>query len=178
MDEVQHHPSHPGTWAAAYRGEVVDWDSLFDGFLACVDWPSAPLWPEISAAFPDALILLSVRDADSWWRSASSTVFPAMDGAYFGPDAEDNGWTHMCVEMMNRFTPGWRDADIAKAAFAAYNDAVRRAVPAERLLVWTASDGWGPICDRLGLAVPATPFPNVNTTIETRAALGLDPSST
>jgi hypothetical protein len=174
MDEVRHHPSHPDAWASAYRGQMPDWSLMLDGYLACVDWPAAPLWAEISAAFPDALIVLSVRDTDDWWVSASSTIFPAMERAYFGPDAEDNGWTHMCVEMMNRFCSDWRDADAAKAAFERYNDEVRGSAPSDRLLVWKASDGWGPICDRLGIAVPDEPFPSVNTTAETRAAAGLD----
>ncbi len=58
-------------------------------------------------------------------------------------------------------------------AFERHNDEVRAGVPAERLLEWTASDGWEPICERLGVAVPGEPFPLTNTTSETRELLGM-----
>jgi hypothetical protein len=39
---------------------------------------------------------------------------------------------------------------------------------------WTnAIEGWEPICERLGVAVPDEPFPLTNTTSETRELLGM-----
>ena len=38
------------------------------------------------------------------------------------------------------------------SAFERHNEAVRAAIPKERLLEWTRPDGWEPICDRLGSA--------------------------
>ncbi len=58
-------------------------------------------------------------------------------------------------------------------AFVRHNDTVRRTIPTSRLLEWQPADGWEPICERLGLAVPAEPFPRVNTTDEFRAMLGM-----
>ena len=53
----------------------------------------------------------------------------------------------------------------------------RAAVPADRLIDWHPGDGWGPLCDGLGLPVPAEPFPHSNTTDEFRArvASGIPP---
>jgi hypothetical protein len=51
---------------------------------------------------------------------------------------------------------------------------VRATAPPDRLVEWRASDGWAPLCSALGLAVPSTPFPHVNASAETRAALGLE----
>src|SRR5690242_16311928 len=65
MAEVFEHPEHVPLWDQATRGEMPDWDALFDGYGAAVDWPMAAFWREIGEAYPDALILLSVRDADS-----------------------------------------------------------------------------------------------------------------
>ena len=48
---------------------------LLDGYVALVDWPGASFWREISAANPDALVLLSARDPEAWYRSASNTIF-------------------------------------------------------------------------------------------------------
>jgi len=171
MGEVQEHPEHPDLWAAAYGGALPDWDRMLDGYAATLDWPAAPFWPQLAQTYPTALILLSVRDADSWWRSASNTIFPAMASAYFTPDAPDDGWTGMCVGMMTTFTPHWQDERAAKAAFLAHNDHVRQTAPSDRLLEWQAGDGWGPLCERLGVREPAVPFPHVNTEAETRAQL-------
>ena len=55
MAEVFVHPEHVAVWHAAARGEPVDWHALFAGYAAAVDWPVGSFWPEVSAAFPDAL---------------------------------------------------------------------------------------------------------------------------
>ncbi|HMK63587.1 MAG TPA: sulfotransferase [Acidimicrobiales bacterium] len=170
--EVATRPDDPDVWADAYEGVPPDWPAFFAGYTATLGWPSAPLWPELSDAFPDAPIVLSVRDADSWWRSVSQTVLPAMAG-YFEPDAPDDGWTRMGRAILNRLTPQWRDETSAKAAFAAYNEHVRATAPPSRLVEWRPGDGWGPLCAALGLTEPGHPFPHANTMAEARAELGL-----
>ena len=173
MFEVRNRPGDPDVWGDAYDGRPPDWRAFFEGYEAAVDWPAAPFWREISEAFPDAIILLSTRDPDSWWQSASTTIFPAV-ATYFAPDAPADGWTRMGVGMMTAFTPAWREEDAAKAAFVAHNEHVRATAPPERLVEWQAGDGWEPICAALGLPVPDHPFPHKNTAAETRAALGID----
>lgn len=173
MLEVRERPADPDIWADAYEGLPPDWESFLDGYTAAVDWPSAPFWHELSEAFPEAPILLSVRDPDEWWVSVSRTIFRAME-TYFEPDAPDDGWTRMGRAMLNRFTPEWRDEAHAKAAFVAHNEHVRATAPAGRLLEWGPGDGWTPICTALGLDVPDQPFPHVNTNAEARQELGLD----
>jgi hypothetical protein len=174
MTEVRTRPDDPDVWGDAYDGRPPDWESFFSGYRATVDWPAAPFWFELSESFPDAVILLSVRDPDSWWTSASTTIFPAL-ATYFAPDAPDNGWTAMGRGMMTSFTPDWQDESAAKAAYVAYNEAVRRTAPAHRLVEWHPGDGWAPICAALGMGTPGIPFPHVNTTADTRAELGIDP---
>jgi hypothetical protein len=174
MLAVRERPDDPDIWADAYGGRLPDWRKFFDGYQATVDWPAAPFWKELSEAFPDAPIVLSVRDVDAWWKSASSTIFVAL-ATYFAPDAPDDGWTRMGRSMMDSFTPSWRDESAAKAAYLAHNDHVRATAPSSRLIEWTPGDGWEPICSVLGLDVPDHPFPHVNTTKQTRAELGLEP---
>ncbi len=174
MAAVSTRPDDAATWADAYAGEPPDWERFFTGYLATVDWPSAPFWPQLAEAFPSAVILLSVRDVDAWWASVSSTIFPAMAAAYFAPDANDDDWTRMGRGMMAEFCPDWQDETAAKAAFLSYNDQVRRSAPAGRLVEWQAADGWGPLCEALGVAVPTLPFPHLNSTADTRRQLGLD----
>jgi Sulfotransferase domain len=175
MFEVRERPEDPDTWGDAYEGKLPNWETFFDGYKAAVDWPSAPFWRELSEVFPDAPILLSVRNADAWWKSTSSTIFIAL-ARYFAPDAPDDGWTRMGRGMMAKFTPAWQDEEGAKAAYLAYNDHVRATAPAHRLVEWSPGDGWEPICTALELKVPDHPFPHVNTTAQARAELGLDES--
>jgi len=174
MLEVRERPADPDAWGDAYEGRPPAWQDFFGGYTATVDWPAAPFWSEIGAAFPDALILLSVRDADAWWKSASDTIFVALE-TYFAEDAPDDGWTRMGQGMMAAFAEDWRDEATAKAAYLAHNQFVRETAPQDRLLEWRAEEGWEPICRALRLAVPDEPFPHTNTSAQTRAVLGLDP---
>jgi hypothetical protein len=174
MDEVPGRAHDPDIWGDAYEGRPPAWDAFFEGYQATVDWPAAPFWAEISRAFPDALILLSVRDPDAWWTSASTTIFPAL-ATYFAPDAPDDGWTRMGRGMMDNFSSQWQNEASARSAYLAHNEYVRSTAPEDRFLEWRPEDAWGPICSALHLPVPDQPFPHTNTTNQTRAQLGLDP---
>jgi hypothetical protein len=157
MAEVFAHPAHVPMWHAAARGRMPDWRALFDGYGAAVDWPAASFWPELAAAFPDAVVLLSVRDPASWWESALGTIFPATQNV-------DGEWRAMIDAVFAaRFTSALGDRAACIAAFERHNAAVRSAVPSSRLVEWRAADGWVPLCAALGVPVPDEPFPRVNT---------------
>lgn len=158
-------------WTNAIDGEPVDWPTLLDGYRAIVDWPGAAFWPELTAAYPDALVLLSVRDPESWYRSASNTILIGVRQMAGGGDP----WMTALVRGLEQtFCRELDNPDAMMSAFVRHNDAVRSAIPAARLLEWTPSDGWAPICERLGLPVPAEPFPVTNSTGDFRAMLGLE----
>ncbi len=175
MVECFTHPDHPAQWHAAILGESVDWDRLLDGYRAAVDWPAAACWKELAEHFPDALVLHSERPAAEWFRSADATIFEGFKQPTPAGDDRDGPWADMALAMLTeRFTPDFLDRDAAMAAFNAWNADVRETAPPERLLVWCPGDGWGPICDALGLDVPDQPFPHANTTAEFREMSGLD----
>ena len=172
MVEVFGHPEHAPLWTDSMLDKPVDWEKVFDGYVATVDWPGGGVWDQIYAANPDAMVLLSTRDsADTWWKSASNTIFIAI-GRDALPGGED--WYAMAQAMMNRFSPDWQNEDAAKAAYEAHNARVRELVPADRLIEWQPSDGWGPLCEGLGLPVPDEAFPVTNTTDEFRQMIGLN----
>jgi hypothetical protein len=169
MVEVFEHPEHVPLWCAAMRNEPIDWDALFEGYEATVDWPGGAVWREISAAYPGALVLLSTRrTSDEWYASASRTIFPARESA---TPPGMHGWRAMADAMFVRLTPDWRDAEATKAAYERHNAEVRAEVPADRLVDWQPDDGWGPLCEALGLPEPEDPFPLTNTTEEFRRRL-------
>lgn len=172
MVEVFPRPEHVPMWHAAIRGGQPDWEQMLQGFTATVDWPAAAVWEDLHRAFPDSVVLLSIRDDPAaWWRSFSETILQVMKR---GPGQPDDEWYAMSVAMLNRFTPDYADADAAMAAYEAHNQAVRNSVEPGRLIEWRPKDGWGPICQGLGIAEPDEPFPHVNTTDDFKAMAGLE----
>src|SRR5207247_3936469 len=91
--EVFQHPDHVPLWQGAANGDMPDWDSLFTGYVATVDWPAASFWRELSAAYPDAGVLLSVRDSsDEWRRSAGRPIAEVTRRPAGGPDPGRELW--------------------------------------------------------------------------------------
>ena len=171
MVEVFPRPEHVPLWHAAILGQQPDWEEMLQGFTATVDWPAAAVWAELHRAFPDSVVLLSLRDDPAaWWRSFSETILQVMQR---GPAQPDDQWYAMSVDMLRRFTPDYADQGAAMAAYEAHNQAVRDSVEPGRLIEWRPKDGWGPICRGLGIAEPEEPFPHVNTTDDFRAMAGL-----
>ena len=173
MVEVFGHPEHVPMWQSAVDGDMPDWDALFEGYVAEVDWPASAFWRELSEHYPDAPVLLSTRDsAEQWWHSADRTIFELMKGER--PPAGTNPWMDMVTGMFEKTFADPLDKDAALAAYERHNAEVRATVPADRLIDWQPGDGWEPICAALGIPVPDDPFPHVNSTEDFRANLGLD----
>lgn len=175
MIEVFGRPDDIPVWKHAAGGDPPDWADFLSDFGAAVDWPVAAFWPELTAAFPEATVLLSTRDTAGWWTSASRTIFEITERG--APPDEPVFVAQMAMIrtlLDRRFTPAWRDESAAKAAYEAHNQAVRATVPADRLVEWSPGDGWDPICAALQLPVPREPFPHVNTTSEFREMAHLD----
>ncbi len=173
LEIVEAHPEHLDVWDRALAGDVPDWAEFLSEYAGTLDWPAVSFWEELSLANPDAIVLLSCRPTDDWWRSATQTIFPLqhiepVPGSLFEHVQE----TARTI-LEQTFTPRWADETAAKAAYERHNDAVRAAVPADRLVEWSPGDGWGPLCDALALPVPDEPFPHRNTTADFRANAGL-----
>ena len=161
MLEVFGHPEHVALWRDAAEGRPVDWASMLEGYGATSDFPACLFWREILDANPDAVVVLSTRrDADTWWESASQTIF-GLDPAQMPEEMGE--WFEMWRAVASaRFTSDWTDRDAAVAAYERHNADVRSSAPPDRLVEWQPGDGWGPLCAALGLAVPDEPFPHLN----------------
>ena len=172
MIEMFERPDQVEAFTAAIDGEPTDWSVVMADFTAMVDFPGSLFWREIAAAFPDAPVLLSTRDAEGWYRSASKTIFLSFDRT----PPELRPWMEAIRRgLRDRFSDDFENKDAMIAAYDAHNAAVRAEIPAARLIDWTPSDGWSPICAALNVPVPSEPFPLTNTTSEFRAMIGLDP---
>jgi hypothetical protein len=175
MLEVIGHPEHVQTWRTAGSGGQVDWPALLGGYVATTDFPACLFWRELVELYPDAVVLLSTRsDPQTWWESASQTIFrPDIEAVAEGMP---EWWAMWQTVSQARFTDHVRNEAAAKAAYERHNEDVRAGVPPSQLVEWQPSDGWEPICIALGLPVPEAPFPHVNTRAEMQARIA-DPSS-
>ncbi len=161
-------------WRRALEGEQ-SWDEVFNGFQATVDWPGSYFYRELIDAYPDAKVLLSVRDAEAWERSMRETIWGVIYGdsmihdlssARSRIDSKWRSYVELMAEMWCRSglidDGADTDAESMQRAMERFNDEVRATVPTDRLLVWSVADGWEPLCEFLGVAVPDTPFPHLN----------------
>ena len=176
MSELIEREADTPVWAAATRGEHVDWPGFLAEYAATVDWPACAFWEPIAAAHPEAIVVLSVRESpEAWWKSFERTIAQALQRDV---PPEDEGWVErrrMVLAMIeSTFTPDWRSRDGAIAAYRRHNDRVRESVPADRLVEYRAGDGWEPLCAALGVEMPEAPFPHTNRTAEFRASSGLE----
>src|SRR5262245_33965776 len=78
MIEVLTAPERAQHWLGRAQDGTHDWDTIFAGYRATVDWPAAAFWRELLVRYPDAKVLLSRRDADRWYDSVMNTIYPVM----------------------------------------------------------------------------------------------------
>jgi len=160
MMEVIGDPEQQTMWRAIAAGDPGDWDTVFANYSASVDWPSAFFWRELSQHYPDAKILLTVRDADSWYASMEKTILPVLRNS---TDPTSVGFA-----LIGRRVFGGRldDREHIIATYERNNAEVQAAFPSERVLTYHLGDGWGPLCAFLGVAVPDEPYPRTNSAEE------------
>ncbi|MEE4239804.1 MAG: sulfotransferase family protein [Anderseniella sp.] len=166
MEEVLHQmPVQVPLWCDAVAGRA-DWEAIYDGYGSAVDWPTAGFFGELYAAYPTAKFILTLREPARWVESFSETIYRLLSGREMVP-AEMLDWFDMAKAVIDRtgFPDGLDAAGLAKA-FEAHNQAVRAGIPASQLLEFDVKQGWSPLCDFLGLAVPAEPFPRTNDRTE------------
>jgi Sulfotransferase domain len=158
----------PG-WIRAADGDP-DWESVFAGFASTVDYPGCRFWRELTAEYPAAKVVHTVRDPDAWFESTQATIFSLrmrhrMDS--MPPELQE----FFDKTVRQDFGDLIGDRDFMTAAFRKHNADVERAIPAERLLVYEVAQGWQPLCDFLGVEVPDRPFPRVNSREEISAMM-------
>jgi hypothetical protein len=166
MLEVFKHPGHIKVWQAAAEGEELDWGDFLGEYEAGLDYPLSAFYREIIAAFPEAKVILTVRDPQRWYESTRETI-------YRGTAIPDwllrflplfRGMQRMVnTAIWERLFDGrFEERQYAIRVFEEHIEEVRRLVPQERLLVYHVKDGWGPLCAFLGVPEPENPFPHIN----------------
>jgi hypothetical protein len=130
-----------------------------------VDYPAAAFWRELIAHYPNAKVLHTTRDPEAWFESTQATIFaprgvadspPPLMAEFFGTVTRELGEKRHDRAFMIDF-------------FKRHDEEVKRTVPADRLLVYQAGQGWDPLCKFLGVPVPDAPYPKENSRAEFQA---------
>lgn len=168
MSEVIKSPETAAGWIAALNGDSGALPGLVGAYRAALDFPGALLWREMSELYPDAKVLLSVRDPRNWYESARTTILN-QDLRRQLERAVQPGAREVADALLGlnqaMAAKGFRSdlgQDEIIASYEQHNESVRAAVDPERLLVYEVGQGWGPLCAFLGVEVPGEAFPRVN----------------
>jgi hypothetical protein len=167
MAEVLMDPSRGPDWLRAAGGQS-DWNTIFNGYAATVDYPGCMFWRQLIQFYPSAKVLLSVRNPHEWFDSALQTIFSEEQNAPFVTSVLGEFFKKV---VFSAYGDRIHDRDFMIAAFQRHNDEVEQVVPRDRLLVYEVTQGWPPLCKFLGVPIPDLPFPRINSREERAQAL-------
>lgn len=146
-------------WLDVIEGRP-DWDTIFEGYRSTTDYPACTYWRELAQRYPEAKVVLTTRDPDSWFESVNETIFSdrmnaRTHGTPFG--------AMLRGVALDAFEGKREDRAFMTDWFMRRNQEVIDTLPPERLLVFHPKQGWEPLCEFLGVPVPDCPFPRVNS---------------
>ncbi|MCF8248026.1 MAG: hypothetical protein K9J37_16800 [Saprospiraceae bacterium] len=176
MKELLMAPDNLHHWTTLRDTGSTDWDKLYDGYQATVDFPCCPWYNEHMAQYPDAKVIFTTRPFEGWYKSVSSTIWKA------GPQTLPQKLGMMvklllnprlrkvikCVKFSKTSIFGglmhgeFADKAAAEKHFNQWREDVVASVPADKLLIFEVKDGWGPLCKFLGVPEPSEPIPHLN----------------
>ena len=167
---------HLNFWEGINDGSVPATPEQFremlikDEFKATIDYPCCKYYQTLMEAFPNAKVVLTVRKPEKWYRSVRDTIYQivaVLPNKRFmllfvwlsGMGRFVRMARGTAGEMFDSVGRGQTDA---VSFYQSWMNEVKSHVPPERLLVFSAKEGWGPLCQFLDLPVPEIAFPNVN----------------
>lgn len=172
MSEVFWHPSHADFWERAVKGDSVEWPKILHNYESAVDWPICSFYKELMAEYPEAKVVLTVRDAGAWHESVRATIFEISTPGpgslltrivgVFAPHIRKTGRMVNDLIWRGTFDGRFEEKAYAISVFERHNEDVKATVPPEKLLVFDVKEGWGPLCRFLGVEEPDEPFPRLN----------------
>lgn len=167
FSDLINNPDRIKPWLSVFerieKGQDPLWWTVFENIVATTDFPGAAFWRELAAAYPEALVLLSTRDPESWFESLEYVVLRSYRHRQNKPDKGEPHHARVGrLSLARAKLDIWASDEEIISAFQRHNDEVRNEIPKDRLLEWRVEDGWRPICERLNLAIPEAEFPREN----------------
>jgi hypothetical protein len=159
---------------ASYNRAEADWDKLYENYTAAVDTPTWIWWKELMEKYPDAKVILTMRDPDSWYKSMQRILLQrqamlknTVPNEFYQKRIDMTDVILKKSELLNPET--FVDEEYTKALYLKHYQEVMEKVPEEKLLVMELGEGWDRLCKFLGKEVPEVPYPNLNTKDETKS---------
>jgi hypothetical protein len=174
--------SHLDFWngvANSPAGQQHNWNEVFEKYTATVDNPGCCVWRELLEVNPNAKVLLTLhpRGPEAWYESTIETIYFTQSLwqfkflELFTPFAKKMGNMTSKLIWQRSHKGTMRDKTAAIAGYHEHIEEVKAAVPQDRLLIFTADQGWEPLCEFLGVEIPNTEFPNVNDRSEIKKTI-------
>jgi hypothetical protein len=154
----KHQEEHLKLWKKAYVGKKTDWDRIYRGYTSAVSWPTAAFVEQLMIHYPKAKIILTVRDPDEWFMSASATLFPIA--------LENRGRGINVFDVVFKDKDRCFEEDYAISVYKRHIDRMKEIIPPARLLVYDVKEGWEPLCRFLGVRIPEETFPYQNKRLD------------
>jgi hypothetical protein len=135
-----------------------------------VDSPGCFFWRKLARAFPEAKVILTVRDPYSWQLSMQrgaavgygqldrNRLDPVMSATIGRMDAAIEREWGPGLDL----SPGMARDQFLREQFLRHAEIVKDEIAPERLLVFRVSEGWAPLCRFLGVDQPGVGFPHEN----------------
>jgi hypothetical protein len=138
-----------------------------DGYAAVTDAPASGLVKELIELYPNAKVICTIRDPDSWVKSMEGVsnastmwflrfvLFPIPGMRFF-------------VDYINVLRNQWdflydEHEPVTTKTYNRHIQWLKEVVPEDRLVFFNVKDGWEPLCAALGKEVPhGIPFPKIN----------------
>lgn len=158
-----------------------DWDQLLGHCMAVTDQPAAMFGEDLIQAYPDAKVVLTVRDSpEAWQKSVMDTIMklvwtispqhirePGKNPLYhlqrlFAPRLPVQEF----FEKMIAAHEGDKIPDEGARIYREHNEKIRQAAQPANFLEFNVKQGWEPLCKFLDEPVPDMPFPRVNDTAQ------------
>ena len=148
------------------HNEKFDWEDIYKGYGACLDFPSCNYYKELMEYYPDAKVILTVRDAESWvksWNVLNNQILKSFTFRFLAKiprtsfKLQKDIHNKMILGIDGAFQGVKSDKERMKK-FDEWNQSVIDYVPKERLLVYEVKDGWAPLCKFMDAPIPDMPF--------------------
>ncbi len=176
MKEVMLNNDQAEWFSQASKGVEVDWHEVFNKYSSAVDWPAAAYYQELADSFPDAKIVLGVRDPDAWYESVENTIFRVIPNfpkwiRFIFPRSDKVFNMIEKTIWQGEFSGQFEDKGTAIQVFNERIETIKKMFPPERLLIHTSKDGWDPLCEFLDVEITETPYPWVNDSAKIKRAI-------
>ncbi|MCB0099445.1 MAG: hypothetical protein KDE46_27115 [Caldilineaceae bacterium] len=173
-ESLGEHPEHKQIWFDLLAGKPINWDALFAGYQGAMGLPTTILYRELMNQYPKAKVILTMRDPERWYESASQTILQMPSGPQLAMMRVVSLFKPELKKVLPIIAVGRKigmeyffNNDLSKEhvikRFHEHNEQVRQTVPPDKLLIYEVKEGWAPLCDFLNVPVPDEPFPRTNT---------------